>query len=185
MPIPLPWIEDFAFNIALRHGAYAMFKKIIPLLALVLALAGCSSAMKGNMALTGHRYQESIREYQQALQEHPGDAHIQSRLGLAYYRDGRYPESAQTLETLLAAHPMDPEGPIFLGLAYLAQGDRDKGFASFERFQSTIYRERRNVLTETARFRGMPKLNLAEVETTLFQAIADGYEEQDQISRDN
>ncbi len=163
-----------------------MNKTIIPLLALllalILALSGCSAAIKGNMALTRHDYQESILQYQEALKANPGNVLSQSRLGQAYYRSGQYAEAVKTLEALLVTPTDDPEAPIFLGLSYLAQGDRDKGFASFERFRSFIWRERRNVLEQTALFRQMPQLNLDEVEAKLFQAIADGFREQDEIS---
>lgn len=156
-------------------------KRFLPLLVLALGLGACSPTIKGSMALHSKDYDQAISLYQEALKENPSNTRASSLLGQAYYRKGLNQEAVNALEPLMTRHPIDPDAPIFLGLAYLALGERDKGFGAFERFESFIYRERRNVLTETARFRNMETLNLAEVESALYQAILDGYIEEQQM----
>jgi tetratricopeptide (TPR) repeat protein len=133
------------------------------------------------MALHSRDYDQAISLYQVALRANPDNTRAASLLGQAYYRKGLNQEAVATLTPLMARSSPDPDAPIFLGLAWLAQGEREKGFAAMEQFQSAINRERRNVLTEVARFRGMEALNLEDVERALYQAIEDGFIEQRQV----
>ncbi len=150
-------------------------------LSLPLVLAACGPTIRGSMALHSRDYDQAVSLYQEALRTNPENTRAACLLGQAYYRKGMNQQAVDTLETLLSRRPDDPQAPIFLGLAYLALGDRDNGFASFERFQSRIYRERRNVRAEAARLRDVEPLDLVQVEESLFQTIKDGFIEQQQI----
>ncbi len=156
--------------------------KIGVLVVLVLAL-GCSPAIKGNTALKSKDYDTAIADFKQALKADPNDHFTRSRLGQAYYRKGQMDKAVKHLELLLSQDPADPEAPIFLGLAYLAQGQRTKGFDSFRRYKSNIYREVRNVNAECDRLQGRLEVSLDEIEHRMFQAIADGEQEQRQINQ--
>lgn len=150
-------------------------------LALPLVLAACGPTIRGSRALHSGNYDQAISLYQEALRSNPNDTRAASLLGQAYYRKGMHQEAVAALTPLMARSPLDPDAPIFLGLAWLAQGEREKGFAAIDQYQSAIYRERRNVLAETARFRGVEPLNLEEVERALYKAIEDGFIEQRQV----
>lgn len=154
-------------------------------LSLPLVLAACGPTIRGSMALHSRDYDQAISLYQEALRANPEDTRAASLLGQAYYRKGMNQEAVAALTPLMSRSPLDPDAPIFLGLAWLAQGEREKGFAAMEQFQSAIYRERRNVLAEVARFRGMEQLNLEEVERAIYKAIEEGFIEQRQVESPN
>lgn len=153
-----------------------------PLL-LLLALAACSPAIRGNTALVSKDYPAAVAEFKAALKANPGDHFTQSRLGQAYYRLGRFDKAVEVLENLLAKDPRDPEAPVFLGLSYLGLGQRGRGFDAFLRFQSNTYREVRGVQDAAARLRDRLDVSLDEVEAALFAAVADGAREQRMLNQ--
>lgn len=139
------------------------------------------SALKTNeeLYLTGLRIQqfhdpslEPEPYWEEALRRDPGDARVNTAMGITLYKKARYADAERHLraasERLTARHttPKDGEAAYYLGLALKAQGKLDEAFAVLARATwSLSFRGPGNfALAEIAASRGdtLEALNLVE-----------------------
>jgi tetratricopeptide (TPR) repeat protein len=92
-------------------------------LALAL-LAGCAtSTLQGRAALSGGRYDEAARHFEEALADEPGRVNDLVGLGVARYKLDALDEAGRALGEALAQKPALPTAHLYLALIAIRQGD--------------------------------------------------------------
>jgi Flp pilus assembly protein TadD len=93
-------------------------------LAATVLLAGCVTAdRQGHVALSGGRYDEAIRNFEEALAETPGRPESLIGLGIARYKVGALDEAQRALADAAARQPDNPTPLLYLALVALRRGD--------------------------------------------------------------
>ncbi len=119
-------------------GIEAQVARFPWLLALVLALAGCTPGylVDGDAAMVRGDYGEAERVLQRALIVHPDDARILNRLGWVALKESR---TDAALEYLTRARELDPtngESILYLGMTYEARDDVDAAVDTYRHYAS-------------------------------------------------
>jgi tetratricopeptide (TPR) repeat protein len=87
-------------------------------------LAGCATpALQGRAALSGGRYDEAARHFEEALAQSPGRTASLVGLGIARYKLGALDEAHQALAEAAAQEPDNPTSQLYLILIALRRGD--------------------------------------------------------------
>lgn len=87
-------------------------------------LAGCATAnLQGRAALSGGRYDEAARHFEEALAEAPGRPSSLVGLGIARYKLGALDEAHRALTEAAAQAPDDPTPQLYLALVALRRGE--------------------------------------------------------------
>jgi tetratricopeptide (TPR) repeat protein len=101
-----------------------MRRTILAALAALGLLAGCATpTLQGHAALSGGRYDEAARHFEEALADHPGRAPDLVGLGIARYKLGALDEAQRALAEAAAQAPDDPTPQLYLALIAIRRGD--------------------------------------------------------------
>jgi tetratricopeptide (TPR) repeat protein len=93
-------------------------------LAALALLTGCATpTLQGRAALSGGRYDEAARHFEEALAESPGRTPSLVGLGIARYKLGALDEAQQALTEAATQEPGDPTAQLYLVLVALRRGD--------------------------------------------------------------
>jgi Flp pilus assembly protein TadD len=93
-------------------------------LAAVALVAGCATPnLQGRAALSGGRYDEAARHFEEALAESPGRPASLTGLGIARYKLGALEEAQRALDEAAAQEPGHPTPQLYLALIALRRGD--------------------------------------------------------------
>lgn len=97
----------------------------------LVGIAADCYVMLGQVAgIQGHM-QESIDDYNQALQVAPGDSLAYKALGVVYFPRGNYAQAKVYFEKAVALDPNELESRFFLGTCYLKLGEPREAAAQF------------------------------------------------------
>lgn len=130
-------------SIPIRRAA-----RLIPLLALLLAVPGCDrlkariTVREGNELFKAEKYERAIDKYEAALAQDPSLTKIYRNIGLAYMamfqpasespKDKVYADKAiEFLQKYIQAYPEDPKGPEYLVNMYLNASRFDEAISFF------------------------------------------------------
>jgi tetratricopeptide (TPR) repeat protein len=98
--------------------------RLTVVLAAFALLAGCATpTLQGRAALSGGRYDEAARHFEEALAESPGRTPSLVGLGIARYKLGALDEAQRALEEAAAQEPGNPTPQLYLILVALRRGD--------------------------------------------------------------
>ncbi len=97
--------------------------------------------IRGSAYFNSGRYQDALKDLEQARSIRRGDAKVLLQIGLANYRLGNRREAAQALEQVLALDPNDRQARTFLsqikyqdGLAAISEADFNKAVGLLKEF---------------------------------------------------
>ena len=103
--------------------------------AATLLLAGCVTANRqGHIALSGGRYEEAARHFEEALAETPGRPATLIGLGIARYKLGALDEAQRALADAATQEPDNPTPLLYLALVALRRGDDAAADAHLARY---------------------------------------------------
>jgi len=132
---------------------------------LLVALAGCAG---GGALRVGDITPESVPALEQERAQHPTDAAVLARLGVAYFKADRFADARQVLDSAVARDPRNGIASIYLGMATEAVGDFPAARAAYQHY---IAIARSGELRETAR-RRLGLVGRHELEYQARQALA-------------
>jgi peptidoglycan/xylan/chitin deacetylase (PgdA/CDA1 family)/uncharacterized caspase-like protein len=89
---------------------------------------------KGTALFREKKYDEALREFQEAVKLAPASALAANNLGFTYFKLGRFPESVQWFEKALALDPARAIAHANLGDALVALGRKPEAKVAFEKY---------------------------------------------------
>ncbi len=90
---------------------------------------------QGNAALTSGNFVVALACYLRALDKHPNDARINSKVGVAYYKLKNYPDAIKHLEYAAELKQGDRDIMYTLGLVYIRAGEKAKAMSMYDRLK--------------------------------------------------
>jgi len=154
-------------------------RNTLPLLFCLALLSGCTSLVKGSIALSVRDYDTAIGHYAQAVKDDPESLYARNRLGLAYFSKGDYAKAIEVFEAVLAKKPNETFATFHLGMSLIGKGDREAGFKRLAKYSKDFGAvQERYVRQEAARLAGHPDLSAQEIFTALKEAEELGIIEQ-------
>jgi peptidoglycan/xylan/chitin deacetylase (PgdA/CDA1 family) len=89
---------------------------------------------RGTALFREKKYEEALKEFQEAVKLSPSSALAANNLGFTHFRLGRHAEAVQWFEKALALDPARAIAYANLGDAYLALGRNDEARKAFEKY---------------------------------------------------
>jgi tetratricopeptide (TPR) repeat protein len=156
----------------------SMSRAIPVLLAVLLALAGCTS-MKAGLALHEKDYPAALALYQEALAKEPDSLHLQNQVGLTRFRMKDYDKAQATFERVLAQSPKEPFATLYLGLCFIGKSERKRGLDTVSTYSVPFKFFASQAVTEEAeKLRARPDLANDVVIRRIEEAVERGEREQ-------
>jgi tetratricopeptide (TPR) repeat protein len=135
-------------------------------LALLVACQGMGP-IKAEFKFTSGQYEEAIPLFVDYLKEHPRDAGVMGRLGVAYLKAGKNKIAVKTLEKVLAMKPGDADATLYLGVSYVNLKDFGKALAVWQGYSDPA-----RPLVEAEIKRQMTILKIAESQRLAKKALS-------------
>ena len=156
------------------------------LLCCSMLATGCSTAMRGSMALSNGDTTQALALYQQALEKEPDSLYLRQRIGLTYFAMKDYASAEATFQDILTRAPGEPEATFYLGLSRIGKGEREQGLDMLEKLHWPYkYLQQKAVREEAQRLRKHPEMSPAEIFQAMQDALAAGIQEQHKYDIEN
>ena len=107
-----------------------MLRKILPLLALLLAGCGQNMYTQGRKFIEDGQYDRAVSFYYQQIAENPQNMDAWRELGVAFYKQGNYEKAEDALKQANEIQ-VDARASLYLGLAAEQQGMTDKAINAY------------------------------------------------------
>ncbi len=158
-------------------------RRFLPILGLCLilssALAGCTSAVRGSMALNRGDYQQALSLYNEALAKNPDSLHLRQRIALTYFTMRDYAKAEQCYRDILNRWPGEPETVFYLGLSRIGKGETRDALTDLTLFHWPFkFYHQKFVQEEAARLLNHQDLPANEIIADLQDALDKGRVEQ-------
>ena len=155
------------------------------LLALTVVFGGCSTAMRGSLALAKGDYDQALSLYQEALQNEPDSLHLRQRIGLTYFAMKDYARAEASFRDILQRAPGEPNALFYLGLSRIGKGEAQAALTDLTTFHWPFkFYQQKFVQEEAARLLGHQEMPPDEAISSLQDALELGRHEQMLLERD-
>ena len=157
-----------------------MRARLFVVLALAVAVAGCTASVRGQSALRQGNYVDAAMAFEEALAENPGRLDALIGLGVARYKLGLYPEAAQLLAQAVTRGPRDAGAQLYLGVAYLQTGELARAAEHLRAYRDLRAEDRMAAQVD----RAVAVLGARELPADVRQFMATSLEEQAALARE-
>lgn len=148
-------------------------------------LTGCSTAVRGSMALTSGDYDRALALYGEALAQDPDSIYLRQRVGLTHFTKKDYARAEASFREILSLRPGEPNAAFYLGLSRIGKGERGPaledllGFSWPDKYYQQLF-----VREEAERLLRHPDMPAAETITCLKDALEQGRLKQEESERE-
>lgn len=154
-------------------------RSILPVLLLVLSLAGCNLVGASVGAGYSSGMAVSFSSYNDFLYSGPGQAYSNNKKGLDQFLNKDYPAALQTFQATLQSYPGNPDAVYYLGLTRIFLGERDQGFATLRTYHDTLMiRITQEVVWWANYCAKRPEMTPEKIREVMNKARVEGYRQQ-------
>lgn len=158
---------------------------MVTYLLLAALLCGCSTAMRGSLALSRGEHEQALALYNEALRQDPQSIYLRQRIGLTYFAMKDYARAEASFHNILLLAPGEPEAFFYLGLSRIGKGEVQAGLTDLTKLQWPFkFYHHRFVQEEAVRLLKHPELPPGEIIGCMQDALELGRHEQMLLERD-